>query len=113
MPYIAPNRYWARPDWEQLLVNMSVAPNQPEFDLVVYWQWRKHGHEEVQEAWERLRMRPDVAKRLLKTDAPLPTNTSGLIPPELFSRVLARSRATAIDPNDIADDAIVENPPSP
>ena len=47
----------------------------------------------------------------LLTDQPTPTNDSGLIPPEIFSRVLARSRATSIDPNDNVEDVVLEDPP--
>lgn len=111
MPFIAPNRYWARPDWEHVLLHIGPSPGTFEHDLVVYWQWRKHGGKSVQEAWTDLRMRPEIAKKALRKDDPLPNNTSGLVPPELFSRVLARSRATVIDPNDIAPDAVVEDPP--
>jgi hypothetical protein len=47
----------------------------------------------------------------LLTDQPTPTNDSGMIPPEIFSRVLARSRATSIDPNANVEDVVLEDPP--
>jgi hypothetical protein len=62
-------------------------------------------------AWTQVKMSPEHAKKSLLTAPPAANNLSGLVPPNLFSRVLARSRATKIDPNDDAADAIVEKPP--
>jgi hypothetical protein len=55
-------------------------------------------------------MTPQNAKKALLTMSPKLNNDSGLIPPEIFSRVLARSRATTIDPNDDATGVVIGEP---
>ena len=117
MPFIPPNRYWARPDWKQVLKmlgggfgNWPAPVGSFQVDLVAYQQKRDLGMSPL-EAWTAVKMRPKKAKDSLMTADPLPNNLSGIIPPEIFSHVLARSRATTVNPNDDAADAIVEDPP--
>jgi hypothetical protein len=117
MPFTPPNRYWPRPDWKPLLealgglVGTWQAPlNSFQFDLLTYQQNRGLGMS-LMKAWIQVKMSPEHAKKSLLTAPPAANNLSGLVPPNLFSRVLARSRATKIDPNDDAADAIVEKPP--
>src|SRR5262249_49985381 len=73
----------------------------------IYWRWRTLDGLSLREAWEELGMKPATATAALDTQSP----DSGRIPAELFSRVLARSRATGIDPeNDIHDVVITKTP---
>jgi len=58
------------------------------------------------DAWKALGMEPDAAKAAIET-----SDDSGLVPPELFSRVLARSRANFIDHNHIIN--VVDIVPMP
>lgn len=106
--FTAPNRYAPRSDWEHKLRMMGPAPGTWQFDLVVYWQWRDTADRELQECWTSLRMTPQNAKKALLTAKPKPNNDSGLIPPEIFSRVLARSQAAGIDPNDNVANVVIE-----
>ena len=119
MPFIPPNKYWPRPDWKQVLKMLGggFPPwNAPvgsfQLDLLVYQQKRDAGMD-LLKAWTQVKMSRKNAGRSLMTAEPLPTNLSGLIPPEIFSYVLARSRSTAAkpDPTERADDAIVVPPP--
>jgi hypothetical protein len=117
MPFIPPNRYWARPDWKQVLKmlgggfgNWPAPVGSFQVDLVAYQQ-KRDGGMSLLKAWTAIKMRSRKARESLMTAEPRPNNLSGIIPPEIFSRVLARSRATTIDPTDDAADAIVENPP--
>lgn len=108
--FTAPNQYSPRSDWEHRLRQMGPAPGSWQFDLVVYWQWRDTQDRDLQECWTSLRMTPQNAKKALLTMRPKPNNDSGLIPPEIFSRVLARSRATTINPNDDVTGVIIGEP---
>jgi hypothetical protein len=114
MPFTEPNRYWPRPDWKEKL--RSTGGIRLRFDswqaqLFLYWAWRATGRRPLLKAWTDLAMTPEHARMSLLTDQPTPTNDSGMIPPEIFSRVLARSRATSIDPNDNVEDVVLEDPP--
>jgi hypothetical protein len=108
MPFTAPNRYAPREDWDHRLKMIGPAVGSWQFDLVVYWQWRDTQKRELQECWTSLGMTPDNAQKALMTADPRPTNDSGLIPPEIFSRLLARSQATSIDPKDDVSPVIIE-----
>jgi hypothetical protein len=58
-------------------------------------------------------MTPTNAQHALTTSAPRFENDSGMIPPEIFSRVLARSRASGINPNDDVAGVVLEPPVAP
>jgi hypothetical protein len=109
--YTPPNRYQPRANWRAKLDSwaQSGTPNAGSWqaDITLYWRWTTLEGSSLMEAWTRLRMQPVNARSSLD-----PNSTDrGLIPPELFSRVLARSRAKAIDPNDNVADVIIEDPP--
>jgi len=110
MPFTAPNRYSPREDWAPRLKMIGPAVGSWQFDLVVYWQWRDTQNRELKECWESLKMTPDNAKKALMTINPRPTNDAGLIPPEIFSRLLARSQAASIDPDDDVSPVVIEPP---
>jgi hypothetical protein len=112
MPFTEPNRYSPRSDWAQRLTDYGPTPppaNSWQFDMVLYWQWRNSGHRSLMDAWTDLRMRIDHAKQALMKVAPTPNNDSGMIPPEIFSHLLARSRSTVINPGD--DTFVILEPP--
>jgi hypothetical protein len=114
MPFTEPNRYWPRPDWKERLRStrgIGLRLDSWQAQLVLYWAWRASGRCPLRKAWTDLAMTPEHARMSLLTDQPTPINDSGLIPPEIFSRVLARSRATSIDPNDNVEDVVLEDPP--
>lgn len=112
MPYTEPNRYSPRSDWDQRLRNYGPTPPPTvswQFFMVLYWEWRTQGHRSLMDAWTDLRMPIDLAKKSLMKTAPAPHNDSGMIPPEIFSHVLARARAKVINPND--DTYVILEPP--
>jgi hypothetical protein len=118
MPFIPPNRYWPRPDWKQVLKmlgggfgNWPAPVGSWQLDLVAYQQ-KRDGGMPLLKAWSQAGMSIDNAKKSLMQALPAANNLSGLIPPEIFSRVLARTRASDVDPDDDAADAIVENSPA-
>jgi hypothetical protein len=74
--------------------------------VALYWRWRTFEGMSLGDAWKSLGMEPAVAKAAL--DA---SEDSGLVPPELFSRLLARSRANYIDHNH--NISVVEIAPTP
>ena len=119
MPFIKPNKYWPRPDWKQMLKMLGGgfppwhAPvGSFQLDLLTYQQ-KRGGGMLLPKAWAQVKMSRKNAERSLMTAPPMPNNLSGLIPPEIFSRVLARSRSTAAepDPNEEAVDAVIVDPP--
>jgi hypothetical protein len=113
MPFTEPNRYWPRPDWKERLRStrgIGLRLDSWQAQLVLYWVWRASGRCPLRKAWTDLAMTPEHARMSLLTDQPTPTNDSGLIPPEIFSRVLARSRATSVNPNDNVEHVILEDP---
>ena len=112
MPFTAPKNYSPRTDWEAKLLYSSPPAGSWQSDLVIYWQWRRAG-EDLLPAWTDLRMTPTNAQHALMTSAPRFENDSGMIPPEIFSRVLARSRASGINPNDDVADVVLEPPVAP
>jgi hypothetical protein len=112
MPFTAPNRYSPRTDWKEKLIYSSPQAGSWQSDLVIYWQWRRAG-EPLAAAWSDLRMTRTNAQHALTTSTPRYENDSGLIPPEIFSRVLARSRAQDINPNDDVADVVIEDPVAP
>jgi hypothetical protein len=78
-------------------------------EMIMYYLSRKNDHMSLMGAWTKVRMTPANARTALDPASGL---ERGLIPPEIFSHVLARSRATTINPNDDVADVIIENPPS-
>lgn len=108
--FIPPNRYAPRPAWAQVLTSIGPKMHTPEFDLVAYWQWRTlPTPRPIDQAWADLRMTVETAKKALamSTKEPDAVNMSSIIPPEIFSRLLARARGST-NPSEIADDAVLE-----
>jgi hypothetical protein len=97
--YTPPNRYWAIANCELELLQLHTNPGSWERDLQKYVELRKQGRPLMQ-AWTDVEMSVVSAKHALVIYCPNEWNHSSLIPPEIFSRVLARSMATHIDPND-------------
>ena len=110
--FTEPNRYEPRAGWRQTLAQwVQLAPGATsrswQHQISVYWRWRTLDGLSLREAWEELGMEPATARAALDPQSP----DSGRIPPELFSRVLARSRANNIDPDDnVADVNITTTP---
>jgi hypothetical protein len=110
--YIASNRYQPRAKWKDKLDGwvQNPPPNVGSWqvDISLYWRWRTLQGMSVMDAWTQLRMQPNNAATSLHPHSV----DRGLIPPELFSRVLARSRATATDPNDDVAGVIIDPEPA-
>ena len=108
--YTPPNRYQPRAGWQGRLTQWLPPPPAASWqsDMIMYYLWRTNDHKTLMSAWTKLRMRPANARTALDPASGL---DRGLIPPDIFSRVLARSRATSINPNDDVADVIVEDPP--
>jgi hypothetical protein len=108
--FTKPNRYQPRKGWEDRLLNWQGTPPPPaagwQTDMIMYWSWRKNDDMELMDAWKKLGMRPANARTALD---PHSGKERGLIPPEIFSRVLARSRAEDIDPDDNVDEVVIED----
>lgn len=107
-----PNQYEPRAGWRQTLQEWAQSPPGDEaswqHQIAVYWRWRTVDGLWLKEAWEELGMEPAAAKAALANSP-----DSGLIPPELFSRVLARSRANDVDPDDdVSNVVITPTPPT-
>jgi hypothetical protein len=111
--FTAPNQYQPRAKWHDKLDSwaQSGTPNAGSWqaDITLYWRWTTLEHRSLIDAWTSLRMQPVNARSSLDPDSA----DRGLIPPELFSRVLARSHASVIDPNDNAADVIITPEPAP
>src|SRR5436853_190455 len=111
--FTEPNRYQPRAHWRDKLDSWAQFPPPNvggwQNDITLYWRWTTLEGESPTEAWTRLRMQPVNARTSLD-----PHSTDvGLIPPELFSHVLARSRATGIEPDDNVADVIIDAEPAP
>lgn len=91
-----PAHYRPRVGWKGKLLTPPVNSVGWLVDLHLYWRRRTEGHQSLQTAWEGLRMHPTNAKTSLHKDL----LDRGSIPPELIGRVVARSQAKDIDPND-------------
>jgi hypothetical protein len=109
--YTPPNRYWATANWKLELRELKTTPGTWEFDLQRYEERRQKGRT-LMEAWTEVRMSVVNAKHALVIYCPNEWNHSSLIPPEIFSRVLARSMATHIDPNDDVPVVLEDEPAS-
>ena len=110
--YTAPNRYQPRAKWKAKLDHWVQFPTGAagswQADISLYWRWRTLQGMSLMDAWTQLKMQPNNAATSLH---PHSVDT-GLIPPELFSRVLARSRATVVDPLDDVADVIIDAEPT-
>jgi hypothetical protein len=107
MPFTPPS-YAARYDWENKLENPPGNATQGwQVELAHYLRWRKTGdittgfqRLSLEEAWARLKLSQDNAKNALSTGPVRNNNAVGSAPPEIASRVFARSVAKDIDPRD-------------
>ena len=111
--FTEPNQYEPRNGWRQTLAQWVQEPPGAEdswqHQIGLYWRRRTLDGVSLREAWKELDMEPATAASALDPASP----DSGLIPSELFGRVLARSRANHIDPNDnVADVIITPTPPT-
>lgn len=108
----APNRYQPRAKWKAKLDGWVQFPSGAagiwQADIGLYWRWRTLQGMSLMDAWTQLKMSPNNAATSLDRNAV----DRGMIPPELFSHVLARSQATSIDPNDDVADVIVHPEPA-
>jgi hypothetical protein len=109
--FTPPNRYKPNKNWQSRLEFWEPAPPAASWqsDMITYWTWRKNDHKALIVAWDDLEMRPENARTALD---PASGSDRGLIPPEIFSRVLARSEADGIDTDDDVEDVIID-PPDP
>jgi hypothetical protein len=85
----------------------SYAAGSWQVDIMFFWKWTTREGMSLEDAWDRLEMHPRNARASLHPHA----WDKGMIPPKLFSRVLARSRARKIDPDDIVDPVELEDAP--
>lgn len=111
--FTEPKMYEPRLGWRLTLAQWVEqppgAPNSWQHQISIYWRWRTLDGLALREAWKELGMEPATAKAALDPNAA----DSGLIPPEVLSRVLARSRAKDVNPKDEVDDVeIPETPPT-
>jgi hypothetical protein len=113
-----PPHYAPRNDWKQKLPTGGPAPNSWQFDMLMYQEWVATGDLSTgfkkltrDEAWTKLDMSKDNALKALAALPPRPTNDAGLVPPDIASRVFARSLAKVVDPG--MDAAMVPEDPLP
>jgi hypothetical protein len=97
--YTPPNHYKPRPNWQDRLENWRFPPPAGSWQtqMMLYVDWVYRQRKKPMDAWKRLRMRPEDAQTAVD---PYGATERGLIPPEIFSHVLARSRATEIKSDD-------------
>lgn len=111
--FTEPNRYEPRNGWRETLAQWVQSPPGDEdswqHQISLYWRRRTLDGASLRDAWKELGMEPATAKTALDPNS----TDSGLIPWELFGRVLARSRADTIDPDDnVTDVTITPTPPT-
>ena len=110
--FTEPNRYEPRLGWrvtlEQWMDNPPADNKSWQHHIGRYWTARVHHSLSMREAWRALRMEPAMAKAALDAGSP----DSGCVPHELFSHVLARSRATAIKDGDNVDKVVIADGPA-
>ena len=108
--FTEPNRYEPRAGWRQTLAQwVEESPGAADSwqqQIAVYWRWRTLDGLSLTDAWEELGMKPMAAKAALAQ-----STDSGLIPRELFSRVLARSRANVVSAGDNVANVIIAATP--
>ena len=102
----APNHYRPSPTWKAKLDGWldNPPPGAWQRDIHLYWRKVVRENQTPQEAWADLRMAINNARTALDRNS----LDRGAIPPELFSRVLARSRAVGINADDDATDVIID-----
>lgn len=101
--FTAPDQYEPHPEWRRSLADwVLIGPEGDETwkrQITDYWRGRTMEDVPLKNAWAGLGMSSADALKALVPDSPL---DAGLIPPELFTRVLARSRGepdpSAVDP---------------
>ena len=110
--YTPPNRYQPRAKWRDKLdswvQNPPATAGSWQMDITLYWRWTTLQGMSLMDAWAQLRMHPNNAASSLHPNS----IDRGLIPPDLFSYVLARSRATTVNPNDDVADVIIDPEPT-
>jgi hypothetical protein len=110
--FTAPNRYQPRAKWkarlDQWVQFPAGAAGSWQADIGLYWRWRTLQGMSLMDSWTQLSMSPNNAATSLHPHAA----DTGMIPPELFSHVLARSFATGINPTDNIDDVIIDDEPT-
>lgn len=105
-----PPRYRPRPDWQVRLEHMNAEEGTWQHDLARYWKLRLAGRSE-RAAWSDVAMTPANARMALEEQD---ADDAGLIPSlpgdqeTVARRVLARSVATNIDPNDLFEGLVLE-----
>src|SRR5476649_498373 len=92
--YTPPNRYWAIANWRLELLGLHVSAGW-EFDLQKYQALRDKGCPLI-DAWTQVNMSITNAQHALVLYCPNEWNHSSLIPPEIFSHLLARSMGKSI-----------------
>ena len=110
--FTEPNQYEPRAGWRRTLAEWAQSPPGNEaswqHQIGMYWRWRTVNGLWLREAWEELGMKPATARATL-----VDSMDSGLIPPEVFSRLLARSQATSVNPeSNVANVVIAPTPPT-
>ena len=110
--FTEPNQYEPRPGWRLALAQWLAAPPADaqswQHFVTRYWSLRIHQSHSVREAWRAVRMEPALAKAALDPTSP----DNGCVPHEVFSRVLARSRAEKIKDGDNVDPVAIAEPPA-
>src|SRR5262245_18802789 len=101
--FTAPKTYEPRPGWRRTLCDWSNEPagGPGSWQQLIsdYWGWRTVEGLFLLEAWKKLDMPRAAAIDALDRNSP----DSGLIPPELFGRLLMRSQGSTTPEDNIAD----------
>ena len=110
--YTPPNIYRPRARWQAKLDQWVQFPTGAagswQADMSLYWRWRTLQGMSLMDAWTQLKMQPNNAATSLNPHSA----DTGLIPPELFSHVLARSQASSINPTDDVAGVIIHPEPT-
>ena len=93
--YTPPNRYWAIANWRLELLRLNPNPGSWEFDLQKYQTLRDEGCPLI-DSWTKVNMSITNAQNARVLYCPNEWNHSSLIPPEIFSHLLARSMGKSI-----------------
>jgi hypothetical protein len=109
--FTAPNRYQPRAGWKAKLDTWAQFPpgaaGSWQDDISIFWRWTTKEGKSLSQAWADLDMSRNNALTSLEPNS----TDSGMIPPDLFSRVLARSQGST-DPDDQAQ-VVLEPEPTP
>ena len=110
--FTPPNIYRPRARWKNKLDQWVQFPTGAagswQVEISLYWRWRTLQGMSLMDAWTQLKMHPNNAATSLDRNSV----DKGLVPPELFSHVLARSRATTINPDDDVADVDIHPEPT-